>query len=65
MCHLDLGGGVQYSPHRPHAIVVVVEGRQLLCTQLVGLDNLARQRLGLEISDLIKVKIFKNLLLPV
>ena len=43
MRHLDLGGGVQHGPDGAHAVVVVVEGGELLGAQLVRLHDLAGQ----------------------
>ena len=43
MRHLDLGGGVQHRPDGAHAVVVVVEGGELLGAQLVRLHDLAGQ----------------------
>ena len=43
MRHLDLGGCVQHRPDGAHAVVVVVEGGELLGAQLVRLHDLAGQ----------------------
>ena len=43
MRHLDLGGSVQHRPDGAHAVVVVVEGGELLGAQLVRLHDLAGQ----------------------
>ena len=53
MRHLDLGGCVQHRPDGAHAVVVVVEGGELLGAQLVRLHDLAGQgrRLHTETSS--------------